>query len=266
MKLSIIHKTQYTYDVPASYALQQLRMRPQTNTCQTVHEWTLSLEGADRHTEFMDEFGNLVELVELHPDTQSIVVSVAGEIETHNSTGMSGQHLGLMPLWCYQRQTPLTKAGLQVCALVESVGPVGTDKVQALHDLSRKVLEVLPYEAGQTGVLTTAEDALANGRGVCQDHTHVFISVARELGFPARYISGYLMLDDQVDQEASHAWAEAHVDGVGWIGFDVSNGICPDERYVQMARGMDYRGAAPTSGIILGAERENLVVSIQVQQ
>jgi len=79
---------------------------------------------------------------------------------------------------------------------------------------------------------------MSAGQGVCQDHTHIFISAARELGYPARYISGYLMMNDRIDQEASHAWAEAYVEGLGWVGFDVSNGISPDERYVQSASWM----------------------------
>ncbi|MEL7019409.1 MAG: transglutaminase family protein, partial [Pseudomonadota bacterium] len=110
-------------------------------------------------------------------------------------------------------------------------------------------------------------DALATGRGVCQDHAHVFIACARRLGFPCRYVSGYLMMNDRVDQEASHAWAEALVEGVGWVGFDVSNAICPDERYVRIATGCDYGEAAPFSGIAVpGGGEQSLIVSVQVQQ
>ncbi len=73
-------------------------------------------------------------------------------------------------------------------------------------------------------------------------------------------------MDDRTQQEASHAWVEVFVEGLGWVGFDVSNGISPDERYVQLAYGLDYNDAAPTRGVTLGAQRENLIVSIQVQQ
>jgi transglutaminase-like putative cysteine protease len=86
------------------------------------------------------------------------------------------------------------------------------------------------------------------------------------MGIPARYVSGYLMMDDRIDQDATHAWAEAYVDGIGWIGFDVSNGICPDERYVRVATGLDYTEAAPVSGMRLGDSQERMVVSLQVQQ
>ena len=86
------------------------------------------------------------------------------------------------------------------------------------------------------------------------------------MGFPARYVSGYLMMDDRVDQDASHAWAEVHVDGIGWVGFDVANSISPDERYVRVATGLDYVEAAPISGMRHGDGDERMVVTLQVQQ
>ena len=113
------------------------------------------------------------------------------------------------------------------------------------------------YEIGHTDAETTAEAAMAAGRGVCQDHAHIFIGVARVLGIPARYISGYLMMNHRIDQEAGHGWAEAHVAGLGWVGFDVSNGISADARYVRIASGCDYREAAPVTGISYGAGRNS---------
>ena len=86
------------------------------------------------------------------------------------------------------------------------------------------------------------------------------------MGIPARYVSGYLMMNDRVEQDASHAWAEVHLEDIGWIGFDVSNGISPDERYVRVATGLDYREAAPVSGMRFGDAGESLIVSLQVQQ
>ena len=128
------------------------------------------------------------------------------------------------------------------------------------------IAERVRYETGKTHSETTIEDALEAGHGVCQDHAHIFVSAARLLGHPARYVSGYLMLLDRVEQDASHAWAEAHVEGIGWIGFDPSNGICPDERYVRVATGLDYRDAAPISGLRYGDGGEDMEVSLQVQQ
>ena len=96
--------------------------------------------------------------------------------------------------------------------------------------------------------LESADAAIEHGCGVCQDHAHIFVAAARSLGYPARYVSGYLLMDDANTEEASHAWAEAHVDGLGWVGFDISNGISPDTRYVRVATGLDYAQAAPVTG------------------
>ena len=113
---------------------------------------------------------------------------------------------------------------------------------------------------------TVAEEALGAGRGVCQDHAQIFVGCARMLGVPARYVSGYLMMNDRVEQEAGHAWAEAHVDGLGWVGFDVSNGISPDSRYVRVATGRDYREAAPLTGISYGGRDHAMHVRLAVEQ
>lgn len=266
MLLRINHETVFNYAVPASYALLQLRMRPVANDCQRILSWDMALDGAELQADFSDQHGNLVDLAELKSNATEVRVIVSGQVETTGRNGVSGAHTQAMPLWFYRRHTVLTVAGDRVKEMLGAVSSSGPDDLAALHKLSEVILETVRYETGETNVLTTAEDAVAHGSGVCQDHTHIFLSAARALGYPARYISGYLMMDDRIDQEASHAWAEAHVDGLGWVGFDVSNAICPDERYVQIARGLDYKGAAPTTGFVVGAQMENMVVSLQVQQ
>ncbi|MGA9253569.1 MAG: transglutaminase family protein, partial [Roseobacter sp.] len=127
-------------------------------------------------------------------------------------------------------------------------------------------LKRVPYESGHTQFATDAETAIEIGKGVCQDHANIFVSAARSVGLPARYVSGYLMMDDRVDQDASHAWAEVHLKDLGWVGFDVSNGVSPDERYARIAIGRDAHDAAPIYGLRGGTGDERLVVSLQVQQ
>jgi transglutaminase-like putative cysteine protease len=99
------------------------------------------------------------------------------------------------------------------------------------------------YQVGATNAMTTAEEALELGQGVCQDHAHIFCAVARLAGLPARYVSGYLMKDG--DQAAALMPGRRHIDGLGWVGFDPSNRMSPDETYVSVATGSDYRYAAP---------------------
>ena len=113
---------------------------------------------------------------------------------------------------------------------------------------------------------TPAEEALALRAAASARTTPYLCRRCARLGFPARYVSGYLMMDATIEQAASHAWAEAHVPALGWVAFDAANGISPDERYVRVATGRDYRDATPVSGIRLGQAEEQLAVTVTVEQ
>jgi transglutaminase-like putative cysteine protease len=265
MRLTIRHRTLYRYDAPPPYGLKQVRLRPANGPGQRVLAWAVEVEGGRTEAEFLDQHANHVALVNLEPERREVVVTCAGEIETSDVGGVFGRHQALAPLWLFSRATPLTAPGPHIAALAADV-PAGADDVGRLHALAQRVAEAMRYDIGRTDVGTPAEAALAAGHGVCQDHAHVFVSAARLLGFPARYVSGYLWLSDRDDQEAGHAWAEAHVAYLGWVGFDVSNGISPDERYVRVATGLDYAEAAPISGIVLGPGQGELSVAVHVQQ
>jgi len=132
--------------------------------------------------------------------------------------------------------------------------------------LMATVRDRIAYEVGATGAHTLAAEALAEGRGVCQDHAHVFIAAARSADVPARYVNGYLHLPAAARAEAHHAWAEAWIDDLGWVGFDPANGICPNEHYVRLACGLDAASAAPIRGSRRGGANETLDVSVEVQQ
>jgi transglutaminase-like putative cysteine protease len=264
MKLKITHRTEYRYDAPVQYALQRLRLLPQSGPTQTVLAWSLAIDGAREEVRFADQFGNDTRLLSVDGERNFITVEAAGEVVTHDTAGVVGAHQGFAPLWLFKSPTPLTTAGDGIGALVASLGE-GTE-LECLHRLMAVIGERVAYTPGSTTVATPAEDALALATGVCQDHTHIFCAAARVLGFSARYISGYLMMNDTVEQAASHAWAEAHVSGLGWVAFDVANGISPDERYVRVATGRDYRDAMPVSGIRVGQAQEELAVTVTVEQ
>ena len=267
MRLSIKHATQYRYDAPNYYGLQQIRLTPHSSRLQKVVDWKVSFEGGWEEVRFKDQHANSVILARISSDQTVFEVACEGVVETHDTAGVLGAHEELAPLWYFQRTTALTKPGERVRALLGGdLQPSGGRDLSSLHALSEKIAEVMPYEIGATSASTSAEQALEIGKGVCQDHAQVFIAAARLLGFPARYVSGYLTMPDRVTQDAGHAWAEAHVEGLGWVGFDVSNAVCPDERYVRIATGLDYAEAAPVSGILMGTQGESLSVTLQIQQ
>lgn len=264
MRLKITHRTEYSYDVPLGYALERLRLTPYSGGAQTVHSWSLAIEGAREEVRFVDQFANETILISAEGGPRAIAVEARGEVETRETAGVTGPHRGFAPLWLFEHQTKLTASGEGIARLAETIGE--GSELDRLHRLMATVAESVAYLKGTTDVATPAEEALARKSGVCQDHAHVFISAARRLGFPARYISGYLWTDESDTYAASHAWAEAHVEALGWVGFDPANGMSPDERYVRLATGRDYRDATPVSGIRLGQASELLAVSVTVEQ
>jgi transglutaminase-like putative cysteine protease len=264
MRLKITHRTEYRYDAPVPYALQRLRLVPYGGPSQTIKAWSLTVEGAREEVRFTDHLGNDTRLMSVEGAPHIISVEAAGEVETHDTAGVMGPHRGFAPLWLFLNETRLTVAGKGIRGLAGQIGP--GPEIERLHRLMGVIRERVTYTIGATDTGTSAEEALKQGSGVCQDHSHIFIAAARLLGFPARYVSGYLMMNYSLEQAASHAWAEAHVDNLGWVAFDIANGISADERYVRVATGRDYREAMPVSGIRLGQAEEQLAVRITVEQ
>jgi transglutaminase-like putative cysteine protease len=264
MRLKIAHTTRYAYDAPVLSGLQQVRMTPKESAGQRVLAWDLQVTGGTRELSFEDAHRNRVDLISFTSGTRELTLTCTGEVEMTETHGITGQQGGFMPLWMFLRATPLTRAGSGVRRLAGAVQ--GNLPLDRLHDLSRRITAAVAYETGVSHVGWTAEDALSAGHGVCQDMAHVFVAAARMLGVPARYVSGYLMMQDRVAQDATHAWAEAHVEGLGWVGFDPSNGISPDMRYVRVATGLDYAEAAPVSGLRTGTGEEHLTVTVAVAQ
>ena len=198
-------------------------------------------------------------------DATEVAITASGQVETLDGSGVLGKVYDRAPLWHFQQATAATTAGKAVQEVAAGISDTG-NLLDGLHALSARIIAAAPYEIGKTDNDTVAEAALQIGAGVCQDHAQIFVAAARHHGIPARYVSGYLMINDQIDQEATHAWAEAHIDGLGWVGFDVSNGVSPDEKYVRIAVGRDARDASPTEGMRMGTSQEQMIVSLQVQQ
>lgn len=266
MLLTVSHTTRYTFADNVAHGLQRLRLKPKTTHGQEVLVWEMDLTGARPEADYDDQHHNHTSLVSIEPGAAAVAITCRGTVRTADNSGITGPHTGHVPLWCFLRPTPLTRAGNRVRALVASIDAERSDRLKFLHALSAAIAAQVEYVPGSTDVGTTAEQALTAGKGVCQDHAHIFISAARLLDIPTRYVGGYLLMDGQVEQQAGHGWAEAHVDGLGWVGFDVSNGIGPDERYIRVATGCDYSEAAPVTGIALGGGDTDLHVHLCVDR
>ena len=268
MRIRVVHRTTYHYDTPATGVIQMLRLTPRNHDGQYVINWHIDVSTDCRLDQHEDAFGNICHAFPAEGPFSELAVSVEGEVETRNTNGVVTGAIERFPPSLFLRETPLTKpddaiAGLASAARAEA----GDNSLKLLHTVLAGLHQEMTFDPDPTHAATTAAEAFALKRGVCQDLTHIFISAARSIGIPARYIGGHFHRDDGVvDQEAGHAWAEAFVPDLGWIAFDAANGVCATDAHVRIAAGLDYLGAAPVRGTRYGGSGETLSVNVQVDQ
>ena len=267
MRLRISHSTTYCYEPPASGVIQILRMTPRSHDGQYVANWQIDVSTDTRLDVHQDAFGNVTHVL-THGTLSDLTVHVEGVIETHDTGGILKDTDERFPPSLFLRTTPLTQISADMTSFAKNLyEEADGDQLGFMHALLAQIHEHMTFDIGPTDSTTTAQDAFKLGRGVCQDYAHIFIGCARSAGIPARYVSGHLLrADGMVAQEAGHAWAEAYVQNVGWIGFDATNAICTTDAHVRVAIGLDYLGAAPVRGTRYGGGQETLSVAVLVDQ
>jgi len=267
MRIKISHETRYHYDTPANGVIQTLRLTPRNHEGQYVVRWRIDVSedcGLDAHE---DAFGNVSHTFSVDGPFTSLSVQVEGEVDVQDTAGIVRGAVERFPPSLYLRATPLTEVDGAMADFAREVRQQADDQLPLLHALLSRVHADMTFDTDPTHSSTTAAEAFALKRGVCQDLTHVFIATARHLGIPARYVGGYFHRSDGVVyQDAGHAWAEAYVPTIGWIAFDPANGICATEAHVRVAVGLDYLGAAPVRGARRGGGQETLAVKVLVDQ
>ena len=267
---SISHQTIFDFETTPKSVVQRLHLTPPGRPYQRVLEWEVQISGGTIELESDDYHGNHIHLCHHDMASKRIEIACRGRVEVTDTTGIVGAHDNAIPIAQFLNATPLSKPGPLIRRLSKEMNDFRKahedDDVAILHELSSRILKRIRYTKGTTDTTTTAEEAMKLGSGVCQDHVHAFIAAARLLGYPARYVSGYLMLEETNEQEASHAWAEAHVASLGWVGLDISNVISPDDRYVKLATGFDYLDVAPVAGVKFGSAEERLSTTIVMHQ
>ncbi len=264
MRIRIDHETRYAYDRAARFIVQVLRLTPRSTEGQQVRDWRIETDVDARIRRSEDAFGNIVHTLYTERPTNALMVRVTGEVATVDTGGvLKGFPERLSPL-VFLRDTPLTHADPALRDLARQVGE--GDDLTRLHRLMSLIHGEVAFMVGTTTADHTAADAWSQRQGVCQDHAQIFIACARRLGIPARYVSGHLhRTDGIIDQEAAHAWAEAYVEGLGWVVFDPANGVCPTEHYVRVACGLDALGATPIRGTSYGGVGERMTVALRVR-
>lgn len=263
MRLRVEHRTTYLYDEPPSSIVQILRLTPRNHEGLQVRTWRIFLDDDAHLVPGEDAFGNITHTLTLNRTLDDLTVSVEGEVETHDTGGVLAGAVERFPPGLYLRDTPLTHADDAIKTFARGVAGK-REALDSLHALMGALHDGMDVD--DEAPASDATQAFAAKKVCCRDLTHLFIAAARSLAIPARFVSGYMLREDNVQQRSGHAWAEAHVPGLGWVGFDAAKALSPTEAHIRVAMGLDYLGAAPVRGSRSGGAAEHLQVSLTVGQ
>jgi transglutaminase-like putative cysteine protease len=261
MQLHIRHETVYRYDHAVEHSIQNLRLTPRTEPCQRVLNWSIAAPG--RQAQQLDAHGNVMHLLTMDEPHHEIRIVVGGAVETSDPpNGLLGDDGRLSPL-AYVTETSLTQVDTGLRRFAAAHGAAQPTRAQVLA-LAGAVRDAMDYVPGATGVADTAAQSFALRRGVCQDHAHVMLACCRALRLPARYVSGYVLTDDQ-GHVASHAWVDVWLESEnGWFSVDVTNRALAGQRHCRLAIGRDYLDACPVRGVRRGGGAESMSAVVLV--
>lgn len=262
MKLTINHLTHYRYDEEVKFSTQYLRLTPQNSASQRIQEWNLTLPASA--VAATDTYGNIMHVLTLDTPHRDITIHAQGVVEIADNGEECYQPDAadaLSPL-VFLRSTPLTAADRSIREFANRYYQPASPE-ESLIALMTELRLKMPYTPGATQVQDTAAAAFAMQKGVCQDHTHVFLACCRSLNIPARYVSGYVYSED-TQHVAMHAWAQAWLNN-RWQSFDITNNTCQLNQHLRLAVGMDYLDACPVRGTRVGGGCEEMFSEAEVR-
>jgi transglutaminase-like putative cysteine protease len=272
MRLRIAHSSVYRYDPPTAGVIQVLRLTPRNHEGQHIGHWRIDVTPDARLASHEDAFGNITHVFTADGPLEELRVEVDGEVETQSTDGVVRGTVERFPPSLFLRDTALTQADSAIRGFAQKIRDAsGGVVLSELHGLLDRLFEDVAGNSASgddaSSAPVNAAEAFARKHGAPRDLAHIFIGAARSLGIPARYVRGYCRKPDKsADADTSHAWAEAHVPDLGWVGFDPSDGRCPTDGHVRVAIGLDSLGAAAVRGTRLGVGAETLAVAIKVDQ
>lgn len=282
MFYAVRHFTRFRYSVPVWQSAMELRMQPRSESTQRCFSFQLSISPQARVFSYKDHLGNLVHHFDVPGQHQqlTIIADALVEVETPpplpQSLGPGAwDELDAMidreDYWDMLKPSPFACTSPEVDALakaleVEERG--GREPLELLTTLNSRISQYLYYVKRDTGGNSSVEESIRPRRGVCQDFAHTMIAIVRNLRIPCRYVSGYLHGEpgdsDHSDEGATHAWVEALLPRIGWVGFDPTNSLIVGARHIRTAIGRDYADVSPTVGIMKGLAETDLQVRVRV--
>ncbi len=261
MRIKVDYSTTYDYSTLASDVVQLLRVEPCGHHDQHVVHWRLDTDTNGHLRRGHDAFGNILHMFYADAPIRRLALHVTGEVDTSETHGVLRGTAEPLPASVFLRTTPLTTADDAIGAFAR--GCASADPIATCHALLTGLFDRMRFDADVTHSHTDAIHAFGLNAGVCQDYSHIFLAAARHIGIPSRYVSGHLVrADGLVTQPAGHAWVEAHLPDLGWVGFDPTNGTSTTKAYMRVAVGLDYLDAAPVRGARRGGGAETMIVSV----
>ena len=273
MRIRIRHQTTYRYEVPPSGVIQILRLTPRNHEGQYVVDWRIDMTADSRLSCHEDAFGNIVHTFTADGPVSEISIQVEGNVETQDTSGIIRGGVERFPPSLFLRETALTAPDAAIHQFARMLpealdGAPQGGVLKLLHALLDRLHTdgaTGPGRPTPTAPAATAAEAFACGGRESQDLAHIFIAAARSLGIPARYVAGYVHDPEGLaDYETGHAWTEAFVPDLGWVGFDPARGLCPTDAHVRVAVGLDYHSAAPVRASQYGGGSEARRVAITI--
>lgn len=266
MRVRIAHETVYRYASPANAVIQTLRLTPRNFEGQHVSNWRIDVDQDCRLEAQEDAFGNLTHTFTAAGPIEALTVRVDGLVETSDNAGVVRGAVERFPPALFLRETDLTRADAAIRAFAETIAETaGREPLPLLHALMEATHSRLAYDRTAEPSEAAAGVAFSRKRGDERDFAHVFIAAARYLGVPARYVGGYY-LGRPAGEDAAHSWAEAHVDGLGWVAFDATIPACPTKAHIRIATGLDHLSAAPVRSARYGGDGEVASVKVSIDQ
>lgn len=277
MYYTVRHVTKFRYSTPISESIMEVRIQPRSEGNQYCLDFRLHTSPRAHVSSYRGEFGNRVhhfDVPNYHSQltiTAESLVDVTAPPELPEALSSSAwEELDKMTAtdeyWDLLMPSQFTQPTELLLELARDLRVERRDDpLTVLRDLNTKIYETFDYAPKTTKVDSPIDDALRLRHGVCQDFSHVMIALVRHLGIPCRYVSGYLFhYSRSRGSDATHAWVEALLPDLGWVGFDPTNNTLADERHIRTAIGRDYGDVPPTHGIFRGKAESELSVTVKV--
>lgn len=282
MYYSIYHVTTFDYSAPVRESMMELWMQPRSEYTQRCINFQVITHPRSRILSYIDYQGNVVHHFNVPRDHNKLVIAAEAMVELRPTPDVPTT---LPPeTWDLLDRETATKDFFDMLQPSKFAQPTALlheladelkvyrrdDPLSLLLEINTALYNAFDYAPQSTHVDSPIDDALTSRRGVCQDFAHIMIALVRGVGIPCRYVSGYLYhekeLDDRSSPDATHAWVEAWLPKLGWIGFDPTNNVLGDGRHIRVSVGRDYADVPPTRGVFKGESTSELTVEVRVEK